>query len=77
MRVRKVVKTRIYSRKEIKYLSNFMVTYDKLHEICENTPVNISKMVDVEPNYVRPTGKKVVAANGCTYYVCGHHQTNE
>lgn len=72
MKVRKVAKTRVYSKSEIANLTPFMLQYDKLHEVITNTPFNLYYKTDVLSNHVRPSGRKVTASNGCVYYVCGH-----
>ena len=80
MKVRKAIKTRIYHQCELKFLNQFaasMITFDRLHEIIGNTKLNYVAEVEVESNHVRPSGRKVVAANGCTYFVCGHHRVAE
>lgn len=73
MRTRKVAKTRIYSKNEITDLTSSDIVDDKLHERITSTTLNLHYHTDVASNHVRPSGRKVVAANGCVYYVCGHH----
>ena len=77
MKKRTLIKTRTYSQSELKNLTPFMLQYDKLHEVITNTTTLVVATIDVESNYVRPSGKRTVDSKGNVYYVCGHKKTAE